>query len=369
MSLQELAFGVMNESYSCLITTILAMEAEGEDYMMEGRLLKERYRGCLFGLAVGDALGAPVEFLSLQEIKRTYGSAGIEKFEPWSGFPAGSYTDDTQLSLATAIGCIRAWTRGMERGIWHPASLVYTAYMEWLDTQSVPQQYRAPGSTCLDALRSGKIGTIAERVNYSKGCGGVMRTAPAGLVFSPGEAFKQGAGFAAITHGHTSGFLPAGFLSEMISHLIRGKKLAQAVELSFLPLQEYEGSHETISCLNTALRLAGSNRPVEQCIEEIGEGWAGEEALAIAVYCALKFDSDWLRGTLAAVNHSGDSDSTGTITGAILGTLLGFQAIPGQMVAQVENASCIDNLALQMWEMFGPGVLSEQEGPPAGEEP
>jgi|GEM_PF-6461493 ADP-ribosylglycohydrolase len=65
MSLQELAFGVMNESYSCLITTILAMEAEGEDYMMDGRLLKERYRGCLFGLAVGDALGAPVEFLSL----------------------------------------------------------------------------------------------------------------------------------------------------------------------------------------------------------------------------------------------------------------------------------------------------------------
>lgn len=336
---------------------------------MDGRFLKERYKGCLFGLAVGDALGAPVEFLSLQEIKRTYGAEGIVKFEPWSSFPAGSYTDDTQLSLATAIGCIRAWTRGMERGIWHPASLVYSAYMEWLDTQSVPEQYRAPGSTCLEALRSGKIGTIAERINNSKGCGGVMRTAPAGLVFSPGEAFKQGAAFAAITHGHTSGFLPAGFLSEMTAHLIRGKELIQAVELSIIPLKEYEGSHETINCLNTAVRLAKSSLPVEQCIEEIGEGWVGEEALAIAVYCALKFDNDWLRGTLAAVNHSGDSDSTGTITGAILGTLLGFASIPGQLTARVENASCIDNLALQMWEMFGTGVLSELEGPPVEEEP
>ncbi|MEN6390926.1 MAG: ADP-ribosylglycohydrolase family protein [Syntrophomonas sp.] len=324
---------------------------------MEAQLLKNRYMGCLFGLAAGDALGAPVEFLSWQEIKRAYGPAGIDKYEPWSGFPAGSYTDDTQLSLATAIGCIRAWTRGMERGIWHPASLVYAAYMEWLDTQSVPQQYRAPGSTCLDALRSGKIGTIAERINNSKGCGGVMRTAPAGLVFSPGDAFREGAAFAAITHGHTSGFLPAGFLAEMIAHLIRGKSLAQAIELSFLPLQEYEGSHETINCLHTALRLAGSSLPVERCIEEIGEGWVGEEALAIAVYCALKFGSDWLGGTLAAVNHSGDSDSTGTITGAILGTLLGFQAIPGQLTAQVENASCIENLALQLWEMFGAAVL------------
>lgn len=333
---------------------------------MEGRLLKNRYKGCLFGLAVGDALGAPVEFMSLQEIKQTYGPGGIEKFEPWSGFPAGSYTDDTQLSLATAIGCIRAWTRGMERGIWHPVSLVYSAYMEWLDTQSVPQQYRAPGSTCLDALRSGKIGTIAERINKSKGCGGVMRTAPAGLVFNPGEAFKQGAEFAAITHGHTSGFLPAGFLSEMIAHLIRGKDLAQAVELSFLPLQEYEGSNETMDCLNTALQLARRSLPVEQCIKTIGEGWVGEEALAIAVYCALKFSSDWLQGTKAAVNHSGDSDSTGTITGAILGTLLGFEAIPGQFTARVENASCIENLALQMWEMFGSSALSEPEAPPKG---
>lgn len=325
---------------------------------MEALLLKNRYKGCLFGLAVGDALGAPVEFMSLQEIKRTYGPDGIKKFEPWNGFSAGSYTDDTQLSLATAIGCIRAWTRGMERGIWHPASLVYSAYMEWLETQSVPAQYRAPGSTCLDALRSGKMGTIAERINHSKGCGGVMRTAPAGLVFHPGEAFKQGAGFAAITHGHPSGFLPAGFLAEMIAHLIRGKGLARAVELSFLSLREYEGSYETIHCLDRALQLAESSLPLEQCIEKIGEGWVGEEALALSVFCALKFKDDWLKGTLAAVNHSGDSDSTGTITGAILGTWLGFEAIPRHFTAQVENASCIENLALQMWEMFGAGLRS-----------
>ena len=88
-------------------------------------------------------------------------------------------------------------------------------------------------------------------------------------------------------------------------------------------------------------------------IEKIGEGWVGEEALAIAVYCSLKFSHNWVRGTLAAVNHSGDSDSTGSITGAILGTLLGVEAIPTFWVIRVENTDYIERLATEMWELFG----------------
>ena len=67
------------------------------------------YLGCLFGLAIGDALGAPVEFLRLPQIKALYGEKGIADFDSWSGFKLGFYTDDTQMSLATARGCIKAY--------------------------------------------------------------------------------------------------------------------------------------------------------------------------------------------------------------------------------------------------------------------
>ena len=139
-----------------------------------------KFLGCIYGLAIGDALGAPVEFLSLDQIKRKYGQQGIREFDNWGGFPTGSYTDDTQMSLATAEGCIRAYQRWLSRGISHLPSVVHVRYMDWLKSQNDPYQRRAPGNTCLQALRSNKMGTIEEKINNSKGCGGVMRTAPLG---------------------------------------------------------------------------------------------------------------------------------------------------------------------------------------------
>jgi len=147
------------------------------------KLLIRKYQGCLLGLAIGDALGAPVEFLSLPEIKKRYGKDGITDFHAWRGFKPGSYTDDTQMSLATAVGCIRTYQEWRERGISDSVSVVYHRYLDWLESQNDPEQRRGPGRTCLSALQSGKMGTMEERINESKGCGGVMRTAPAGLAF------------------------------------------------------------------------------------------------------------------------------------------------------------------------------------------
>jgi len=67
-----------------------------------------KYKGCLLGLAVGDALGESVEFLSDTEIKNKYGEDGIQDLDEWRGFELASYTDDTQMALATAAGCIEA---------------------------------------------------------------------------------------------------------------------------------------------------------------------------------------------------------------------------------------------------------------------
>jgi ADP-ribosylglycohydrolase len=172
-----------------------------------------------------------------------------------------------------------------------------------------------------------------------------MRTAPAGLAFPADTAFRRGAEFAAITHGHPSGYLSAGFLSEMIALIIEGKKLKEAIPRSIKTLKTYDDHEETLGCVERALTLSAGQDPVEDSIAAIGEGWIGEEALAIALYCSLKFPRDWKSATLAAINHFGDSDSTGSITGAILGTLLGVESIPQKWVRGVENSETIRKIA------------------------
>lgn len=121
-----------------------------------------------------------------------------------------------------------------------------------------------------------------------------------------------------------------------------------AVNLSFTTVKLFSGHEETAAVVQKALDLLLSDKPdkpVADIIPEIGLGWVGEEALAISIYCAMRFPNNFKAGVLAAVNHSGDSDSTGSITGAILGALLGVEAIPREWRETVENASYIQALA------------------------
>ncbi len=314
--------------------------------------LRSRFRGTIFGLAVGDALGAPVEFLQRTQIIERYGSTGIADLAGWGGFPPGYYTDDTQMSLATATGLIRARHRWKEHGSWDLKGVVYRRYLAWRETQHDPNERRAPGRTCLSALDSGQVGTIERAVNHSKGCGGVMRTAPVGLALQLDDPFQAGAECAALTHGHPSGYLSAGYLSELIARLVRGCELRSAVRATRHSLRRYDGHAETLHSVDRALELADSATPVPDAIEQLGQGWVGEEALAIALFSALRHSADWTAATLAAVNHSGDSDSTGSICGAILGAALGVEAIPLRWIEQLENRALLDQTARDMYAAF-----------------
>ena len=107
---------------------------------------------------------------------------------------------------------------------------------------------RAPGATCVQALHgyatSGRLGTLTNRINDSKGCGGVMRAAPAGFWSDdPAETFRVGAATAALTHGHPSGFLPAGALAVIVAQLLGGRSLPEAVDRALTELSGWEG-HE-----------------------------------------------------------------------------------------------------------------------------
>lgn len=320
---------------------------------------EEFYRGCLVGGAIGDALGWPVEFLRLHDIVSRYGPEGIQELKRTSSGKA-EITDDTQMTLFTAEGILRAESRGNVKGICHPPSVVFFAYQRWMLTQGyskvkeyewvydgwllgLPELHvrRAPGNTCLSALENREQGSMAEPKNTSKGCGGVMRVAPAGLFYNKEQAFTMGAEFAALTHGHTSGYLSAGALSYLIASIIEGKDIKKAVQETLKELEGYENHEECTLAILKALELSESDIADTDAIGLLGEGWVGEEALSISIFCSLKYQDDFKKAITIAVNHSGDSDSTGAITGNILGAYLGINRIPSDWIEHVELSESI----------------------------
>jgi ADP-ribosylglycohydrolase len=322
-------------------------------------MLKERYRGCLIGGAIGDALGWPVEFLRLEEIKQKFGQRGITDLVRAKSNLV-EITDDTQMTIFTAEGLLRAENRRRNMGSVDIPTIVHRSYLRWLNTQGIENDVqrdgwiyqigglhsrRAPGNTCLEALKSKKVGTTTEHINNSKGCGGVMRTAPIGLFFEKTKAFRLGSECAAITHGHPSGYLSAGVLSYLISALIEGVELETAVKMAVDELKGYPSHDECSQIIEKAMRLAQSSIPDLQAIESLGEGWVGEEALAISIYCAVKYQNDFEKAVIVSVNHNGDSDSTGALTGNILGANLGINTLPEKWVKQVELYEEITELA------------------------
>jgi ADP-ribosylglycohydrolase len=314
------------------------------------------------GGAVGDALGAPVEFQSFAEIQSQFGSGGIREFSPAYG-RIGAITDDTQMTLFTAEGLLRAQARWNNKGICHLPSVVHHAYMRWLKTQgetpanlnfpvkmdgwlvkeSSLWSSRAPGMTCLEALRgSRRLGDPAS--NDSKGCGGIMRAAPVGLAVRREAAFKTGCNIAALTHGHPSGSLSAGFLALLIAEIVAGTSLLEATAVAKLSLVSYAEHEEVLSAVEMAESLAASKANGSASTRELGEGWVAEEALAIALFCALA-GRDLEDAVVMAVNHSGDSDSTGAIAGNICGALYGVESVPAKWMEPLELRVAITMLA------------------------
>ena len=327
----------------------------------------DRIRGCLLGGAVGDAVGAPAEFMTLAQIRQRYGPGGIDGMAFAYG-RTGAFTDDTQMTLFTAEGLIRAAIRGRERGICHPPSVVDHAYARWLTTQGqrstrwkpasegepdgwlvkVPGLHarRAPGDTCLSALLGDRQGSIeGEPLNNSKGCGGVMRVAPAGLfALWNGSPFEHGAQIAALTHSHPSGYLSAGALAELLFQIVwRDEPLEHALALTRARLESEPKHEETSALLDRVVALAAAGPPAAEVVESLGGGWVGEEALAIAVYCAL-VAPNYRDGVLLASNHSGDSDSTAAITGNILAAIHGSRAIPTSWLASLEIRETVEEV-------------------------
>lgn len=190
-----------------------------------------------------------------------------------------------------------------------------------------------------------------------------MRVAPVGLYFGkreylsdrdPLDAMEIGAETAALTHGHPLGYIPAAALSYLIALLAHNDMpIEEAVdEMQYAISCEYWDSDEQWlyydfrSLIDKACFLAeDKNISDQEAIKTLGEGWVAEEALAIAIFCALRYQDDFEKAIIAAVNHDGDSDSTGAITGNILGAYLGLSSIPGNFIDNLELKDIILEIA------------------------
>ena len=363
----------------------ICREEEDEKRRVSGRIKKtevylDAIRGSLIGGAVGDALGYAVEFRTEKAIFESYGPNGITSYalDPAAG--KALISDDTQMTLFTANGLLVWETReAMSEISAKPRMYVDLAYRDWLKTQRCPGQRgggfesdaerdgqswlldvpelferRAPGNTCLSAL-AGDRGISADYlkhpVNQSKGCGGIMRVAPLALRCRPGESWSgslreldlEGAQLAAITHGHSLGYMPAAVVTHVISRILTSRGQDDLKEIVLEAADTIAGIFagdrhldELMRIIHLAVELSENDRSDLDNIHQLGEGWVAEETLGIALYCSLKYREDFSAGVIAAVNHRGDSDSTGAVTGNILGALLGFHAIEDKWTDDLE---------------------------------
>ena len=340
--------------------------------------LQDRIRGSLIGGAIGDALGYPVEFIySFEGIQARYGERGITRLDTkqyWLDDEEQSgkaiVSDDTQMTLFTANGILNAKRQkiGMKYGI-------CLAYIEWYLTQigkwnnrykdcwiaRIPEMNhrRGPGHTCISSLYS--IYRGHDPINDSKGDGGVMRVAPIPLYavvdnrMSITDAARLAGEAAEITHQHPLGFIPAALVAHTIYRLALDGSLNREsfenyihegmAEMEKLYPQYPSDVNYMGELCDKAFMLASNTRPDLENIESIGGGWTGEEALAIALYCAVRHFDNFEQALIAAVNHAGDSDSTGAITGNILGAAVGYDAIPQKFKDDLELHDVILHMA------------------------
>jgi ADP-ribosylglycohydrolase len=330
-------------------------------------------RACLLGGALGDSLGAAVEFMDLRTIRAHFGASGVTRPQPAYGV-ISPITDDTQMTLFTAEGMLctgRAARANLDATF---ETIMTEAYVRWLHTQDsrvVPRSHpalsgmpggllsepalhsrRAPGNTCLAALREAVSTATPPHVanNQSKGCGTVMRVAPIGLAANdPAHAYDLACRASALTHGHRTGIVAGGAFAALLTALRDGDSLHVAIATARALANADQGGDETVRAIDAAVRIAemaAPSAPTPEQLLTLGEGWIAEEALAIALCCGLAYPDDFVAATCLAANLvRGDSDSTASMAGQVVGLLVGPEGLPAEWLEDLELRALIEEMA------------------------
>ncbi|MEU9334055.1 ADP-ribosylglycohydrolase family protein [Streptomyces sp. NPDC048290] len=331
---------------------------------------RSRVRGTLLGVAVGDALGAPVDGLGLEEIRGTYGAEGVVDLLPAHG-RRGAISHLTQLTLFSVDGLIRAQVR-RDTGAWHPPTDLHRAYLRWAATQRDwgPDERRKddgwlareewlyarrdPGRALLLGLGDETMGTLEAPKNPgATGPEAAARSAPFGLLvgWEPQLVVQLAVECATQTHGDPVAYLAAGAYAVVVHALARGDSLDAAVQRALSLLSARPGHEPVSGALQRALGAVRQGIPTPDRVGELTSGGTAASALSAAVYCAL-VGEDVRQSLRLATNQEGASGVTAALTGGLLGALHGETALPPAWLAELEGRATIlelaDDFAMEM---------------------
>ena len=329
----------------------------------------------LLGGAIGDSLGADIEFMNLDEIRAAFPD-GVNRLSRDHVSKPGWFTDDTQMTLFTAEGLVQYHALRSLNGYASCPQVVHQALLRWLATQgeqpvlqaatasgliSDPRIWyqAAPGMTCLQALRSNQlIGSPAN--NATKGCGTIMRVAPIALGLPETLISEFANSTSALTHGHPVGQLAATVWAKLLARVAEGHDLGGAAHDIASQMVSYSSEAAEVGwTMRAAMEAKRDGCP--ETVEKLGAGWVAEEALAIALYACLCAE-DFEHGLRIAVTHSGDSDSTGAIAGNMLGLLYPNQVFSHPWAGHVGGRDIIAKLAvdLPLAQYWTPEIAASQ---------
>jgi ADP-ribosylglycohydrolase len=307
--------------------------------------LAERIAGAVLGAALGDALGYPVEFIkSVAEIRERYGPAGVTGYVRYKGEDGrrfAAYSDDTQMAEIVLRALI--WGREHDADLDRTMRMMAQGFVRWA---YAPQGgHRAPGNACLAGCRMLHAGDHWQEAGGENagGCGSVMRAYPFGVMFhtDPAKAEAWAVEHSKMTHRAPLAFAACAAMARATLAALRGEAPAAIAAAMVEAAQRYDTA--TADLIRGALVAAQTEAP-ESVLLRL-QGWAAHEAIAAAAYVFARHPDDARSALLEAVNSPGDSDSIGTLVGALVGARLGLAALPEEWVREVERSSELLELA------------------------
>lgn len=300
---------------------------------------EKKLRGYLYGTACADALGRPVEHLTLEQIKQKYGEKGILELQPDS-----PWTDDTQLMLVLA----RALLRGAELELPELMDNIAEELVLWLEEPDL-----GAGTTTRGAALGLKNGIHWSKSGISsKTCGSLMRAGIVGFVYQndPIKLVKVAQVSGRITHSHPVSEAASIAGAYSVKLALDGVKPREMFE----PLLEVtQGiSPEFTQALESSYNTAYSDIGDEEGLNKLGQGWYADETFALAYFCILRYPNDYKKAVQTAVNITGDSDSVASVAGGILGARLGIEAIPISWIKALKEKETMERMVRSLLEKY-----------------
>lgn len=301
---------------------------------MPGHLSRDRYIGCMVGVAVGDALGAPLEFMSRAEIAAAHGEVRELIGGGWLNVDAGEWTDDTQMTLAVAESIVA-------RGGIDPREIA-RRFVAWAATN--PKDI---GNITRMAIRYHEQGVAwdavgprvcAELAGRCAGNGSLMRCAPIGLLRALDTAalVRDSILTSSLTHSDPLATWSTVAVNLAVAELVAGRR-EQLVERVAAQI----GSDAVRTALLAAPGLAR---------DAVRSGGYVLETLSAAIWALMNHDG-FEAVVVAAVNLGGDADTVGAVAGALAGAREGVNGIPERWIRQLREAERLAHVAVALYHL------------------